>query len=231
VRAGGGLGLVAALHALAACASRRPGGGTGVALNLLVVGATRFFLRYGFDSSSNSPRVPGFGGESRCSARRARWAGGLLTLPLSRGCSTARRSGCACARWARSPRRRVARRAGGARARGSRCSARARSPASGGAYLALDQHQFTDGMTSGRGFIALAAVIFGRWDPVRVALACLLLRRRRDAADPAAGLAQRAVAVRRDDPVRAHHRRAGRRGGARDAAGGARPGRRVSDAR
>jgi simple sugar transport system permease protein len=44
----------------------------------------------------------------------------------------------------------------------------------GGAYLALDQHQFTDNMTAGRGFIALAATIFGRWDPVRAGLACLL---------------------------------------------------------
>jgi general nucleoside transport system permease protein len=44
----------------------------------------------------------------------------------------------------------------------------------GGAYLALDQHQFTDGMTAGRGFIALAATIFGRWDPLRAGLACLL---------------------------------------------------------
>jgi simple sugar transport system permease protein len=43
----------------------------------------------------------------------------------------------------------------------------------GGVFLALDQHQFTDQMTSGRGFIAVAAVIFGRWDPVKAGLACL----------------------------------------------------------
>ena len=57
----------------------------------------------------------------------------------------------------------------------------------GGVYLALDQHQFTDEMTAGRGFIALAAIIFGRWDPMRAALACLLVRGGGDAPDPAAG--------------------------------------------
>jgi simple sugar transport system permease protein len=44
-----------------------------------------------------------------------------------------------------------------------------------GAYLALSQvGRFSDDMVSGRGFIALAAVICGRWTPVGAALAGLV---------------------------------------------------------
>lgn len=43
-----------------------------------------------------------------------------------------------------------------------------------GAALALQQvGTFTDGMTAGRGFLALAAVIVGRWNPVGASLAAL----------------------------------------------------------
>ncbi|MDX2230015.1 MAG: ABC transporter permease [Leptolyngbyaceae cyanobacterium bins.349] len=45
----------------------------------------------------------------------------------------------------------------------------------GGAYLVLVHVRFfTEGISAGKGFIALAALIFGRWHPVYTALACFL---------------------------------------------------------
>ncbi len=45
----------------------------------------------------------------------------------------------------------------------------------GGAYLTLEQIKyFAEGMSAGKGFIAIAALIFGKWYPLETGLACLL---------------------------------------------------------
>ena len=44
----------------------------------------------------------------------------------------------------------------------------------GGCFLASEVHYFTKGMTAGRGYLALAAVIFGNWRPLSGIAACCL---------------------------------------------------------
>ena len=44
----------------------------------------------------------------------------------------------------------------------------------GGCFLASEVHYFTKGMTAGRGYLALAAVIFGNWRPLGGVAACFL---------------------------------------------------------
>jgi simple sugar transport system permease protein len=171
----------AALHALASIRYRANQVVVGIAINLLAIGTTRFFLRLAFDSSSNSPRVPGFdwyvaSGDAASGPvallaslvnplvmRNTRARPVAWVSDLSRTCSCCGERLEALRVWA-SP----------ARVRWAAVLAAGALTSLGGVYLALDQHQFTDNMTAGRGFIALAAVIFGNWRPTRVAVACVL---------------------------------------------------------
>jgi simple sugar transport system permease protein len=174
----GGVAM-ALLYAVTAIRFRADQVVVGIAINLLVIGLTRFFLRLAFHSSSNSPRVPGFGAEQSGTG-----FGALATNPLIwLGVVAVGAMAWLLYRTAFGLRVRAAGEhpaaaiSVGIRVDRIRYLAAALSgvlASLGGAYLALDQHQFSAEMTAGRGFIALAATIFGRWDPVRAALACLL---------------------------------------------------------
>ncbi len=165
----GGL-LVAAVYALAVLRARADQVVAGVALNLLVLGVTRYLLKLVFHSASNSPTVPGFGSTSTglyvaatglaviaVQVWVSRTPGGLRLRAVGEHPEAAHALGVSVVRA----------RLGAILASGVLAGL-------GGAWLALDNHGFVDRMSGGRGYIAVAAVILGRWTPVGAAGACLL---------------------------------------------------------
>ena len=170
----GGL-VFGAIHAVASIRYRADQVVVGVAINLLAIGVTRFFLKLFFASSSNSPRIAGFGGNIKAAGfdNPLLWLG-LLCAPVVAFVIYKTPFGLRVRAAGEHP---DAAESVGVSVHRVRYVAVAISgilAALGGVYLALDQHQFTDQMTAGRGFIAISAVIFGRWDPLRAAAACLL---------------------------------------------------------
>jgi general nucleoside transport system permease protein len=149
----------------------------GIAINLLAVGATRLFLKLVFKSSSNSGRVPGFGSEGAGSLATFEnpvlWVG-LIAIPLVAWIVDRTPYGLRVRAAGEHPAAAASLGIDVASVRAVAVAVSGALAGLGGAYLALDQHQFTDGMTAGRGFIALAAIIVGSWRPWRAAAACLL---------------------------------------------------------
>jgi simple sugar transport system permease protein len=152
---------------------------SGIALNLVAAGGTRFVLRALYASSSNSPSVPGFAQQS---ASGAMLVVETLTNPLTLTTAAAL---VATSFALRRTRLGIQLRAAGedataaaslgldvARLRLVAVSIGGCIAGIGGAALAFDQHQFQSGMSGGRGFIALAAVIVSRWRPGRAVVAC-----------------------------------------------------------
>ena len=150
----------------------------GIAINLMAIGATRFFLRLAFDTAANSPRVAGFGDGVSGSPAVA-----LATNPLFWMAVGAvffvywlqyRTSfGLRSRAVGEHPAAAVSVGVPVDRIRYLAAVTSGAIAGLGGVYLALDQHKFSSEMTAGRGFIALAATIFGRWHPRRAAIACL----------------------------------------------------------
>jgi simple sugar transport system permease protein len=150
----------------------------GVALNLLVAAATRFFLRLIFDSASNSPRVAGFGEDGGTAllagtANPLLWLG-VVVLPLLGWALGATRFGLRVRAVGEKPEAAASLGVPVGRIRVQGLLLGGALAGLGGAFLALEQHQFSNSMTAGRGFIALAAVYFAAGRPGLSMLACLL---------------------------------------------------------
>ena len=150
----------------------------GIAINLMAIGATRFFLRLAFDSAANSPRVDGFAdqqsgtGASALVSNPLVWMA-LLSVGLVYWLLYRTPFGLRVRAVGEHPAAAISVGVPVARIRYAAVALSGALAGLGGVYLALDQHKFSAEMTSGRGFIALAATIFGRWHPVRAAVACL----------------------------------------------------------
>ena len=163
------------LHAVATIRFKADQVVAGIAINLLAIGLTRFFLKLFFGSSSNSPRIPGVSTSHSLGGfeNPLVWIG-LLAAPAVAFLIYRTAFGLRIRAVGEHP---AAAESLGINVPRVRYVAVALSgilAGLGGVYLALDQHQFTDQRTAGRGFIAISAVIFGRWSPLRAGLACLL---------------------------------------------------------
>jgi simple sugar transport system permease protein len=174
----------AGLHALVTVRFRADQITSGLGINLLAAGVTRFVLKQVFQSSSNSSRCPA---SSRSRSRAPRWSASWVRCSRLHSCSSRshscpRASGCCSAPCSACGLRAVGERpeslatlglsVGLQRTLGVLVSGALAGLA--GAWLASEQHSFTDGMTGGRGYIALAAMIVGKWTPLGAAAACLL---------------------------------------------------------
>ena len=169
----GGL-IFGMIHAIATIRYRADQVVVGIAINLLAIGVTRFFLKLAFASSSNSPRVNGFGGSAAAHGfdNPLVWMG-LLSAPVMAFFLYRTPFGLRVRAVGEHPDAAASVGVSVNKVRYIAVAVSGMLAALGGVFLALDQHQFTDQMTAGRGFIAIAAVIFGRWDPVKAGLACL----------------------------------------------------------
>jgi simple sugar transport system permease protein len=179
--------MLGALHALVVVRGRIDAIVSGLAINLVGAGGSRFVLRFLYDSSSNSPPIAGFRVWEPALLRSTGASGASLLLrtlldPFTLGTGAL----VAWTAWTLSSTRFGLH----VRACGEDPSAAASAGVDsvcvrlaavtlggaiagiGGVALAYDEHQFQSGMSGGRGFIALAAVVLSGWRPVRAAAAC-----------------------------------------------------------
>ncbi len=164
--------LFATLHAVVTVTFKANQIVSGIALNILAVGLTKFFLRVLFGSASNSERIAGI--DVPVILLDPIFLFALIAIPLSHVIFFKTPFGLRL--------RAVGENAEAAATLGISVSTMRYQAvlisgvlaAIAGAFLAFQQHSFTDGMIAGRGYISLAAMIIGKWLPLGAATASVL---------------------------------------------------------
>jgi len=159
---------------------------SGLAINLLAMGLTKFLLQVIYSSSSNSEPISAF--PSFAVSSSGQGFGGLLdtvlgmpfvwiTVAVVVGAHLILKKTVFGMRLRAVGEHPQAVETQGVRVRPYRYAGVCLSgllAGLGGAWLAFHATGFTAGMSNGRGYIALAALIFGKWRPLGAAAACLL---------------------------------------------------------
>lgn len=155
---------------------------SGIALNLLAMAGTRLALRGLYDSASNSPSIEAFRlgptGSSGLALLGRVLADPVSLLALAAVVATPwllakTRLGLRIRACGENPSAAAASGIDVTRVRLSALALSGAVCALGGIHLAFDQHRFESGMSNGRGFIALAAVVVSGWRAGRAAIACV----------------------------------------------------------
>ena len=162
--------IVAAIHALATIRFHADQVVSGTAINILFLGVPALLSGAFFDSTGATPQIP-----QRNLLPMTPIVLAFLLVPVTWWVLNRTRFGLRLRAVGENP---EAADAAGIRVDSIRWACVLLSgalAAIGGAYLSTGQSSlFTRNMAAGRGFIALAALIFGKWRPVQTMLACLL---------------------------------------------------------
>jgi simple sugar transport system permease protein len=170
--AGMGAGLlIAAIHAVACIRYRADQVVTGTAINILMIGIPGFLSGAFFLSSGSTPQIA----KEHLIPTTPIWIAFAVVVPLSWWVLYKTPFGLRLRSVGENPEAADAAGVPVAKMRYAGVLLSGVLAGIGGAYLSIGQSSlFTRNMTSGRGFIALAALIFGKWRPVQTMLACLL---------------------------------------------------------
>ncbi len=170
--AAAGAGLIfAVLYGLCVIRLRANQIVTGMAINMLAFGLTPFMCKVLYDATGSTPQIPA-ADRFKIAPVYLAW---LLVLACFLWLKLLQRQGLWLSFAGEHP---EALASAGVRVNRVRWSAVLLSGAfagAGGATLSIFlSSSFSRNMTAGRGFIALAALIFGKWKPIPTAAACLL---------------------------------------------------------